>query len=88
MFQAMVGLPQDVGGDSIPHPQRQALGHTPRFGVWIAVYRGAAPSGFVISGSRRGGTHAGLMLAARITLAHFSVSSAMNLPKPAGDSFA
>jgi len=29
--------------------------------------------------------HAGLMLAARITLAHFSVSSAMNLLKPAGD---
>jgi hypothetical protein len=26
------------------------------------------------------------MLAARITLAHLSVSSAMNLPKPAGDS--
>jgi hypothetical protein len=25
------------------------------------------------------------MLAARITLAHFSVSSAMNLPKPVGD---
>src|SRR5262249_41871049 len=27
----------------------------------------------------------GLMLAVRITLAHFSVSSAMNLPKSAGD---
>jgi hypothetical protein len=33
-------------------------------------------------GEREG--HSGLMLAARITLAHFSVSSAMNLPKPAG----
>jgi hypothetical protein len=29
--------------------------------------------------------HAGLMLAARITLPHFSVSSAMNLPKSAGE---
>src|SRR5262249_60863233 len=28
--------------------------------------------------------HSGLMLAARITFAHFSVSSAMNLPKSAG----
>src|SRR6267142_5808684 len=34
----------------------------------------------------RSWTHAGLMLAARIAFAHFSVSSAMNLPKPAGDS--
>ena len=31
------------------------------------------------------GGHSGLILAARITLAHFSVSSAMNLLKPAGD---
>src|SRR5262249_10651367 len=31
------------------------------------------------------GNHSGLMLAARITLAHFSVSSAMGLPKPAGE---
>src|SRR5262249_20105024 len=31
-----------------------------------------------------GPDHSGLMLAARITLAHFSVSSAMNLPKSAG----
>jgi hypothetical protein len=30
--------------------------------------------------------YSALMLAARITLAHLSVSSAMNLPKPAGDS--
>jgi hypothetical protein len=29
--------------------------------------------------------HSGLMLAARITLAHFSVSSAMSLPKSAGE---
>src|SRR6476620_12107297 len=29
--------------------------------------------------------HSGLMLAARITLAHFSVSSAMSLPKSPGD---
>ena len=29
--------------------------------------------------------HSGLMLAARTTLAHFSVSSAMSLPKSAGD---
>src|SRR6516162_3450552 len=29
--------------------------------------------------------HSGLMLAARITLPHFSVSSAMNLPKSAGE---
>src|SRR6516162_1055713 len=29
--------------------------------------------------------HSALMLAARITLAHFSVSSAMSLPKSAGD---
>src|SRR5262245_29783123 len=29
--------------------------------------------------------HSGLMLAARTTLAHFSVSSAMNLPNSAGD---
>src|SRR5262245_30957397 len=31
-----------------------------------------------------GPDHCGLMLAARITFAHFSVSSAMNLPKSAG----
>ena len=31
-----------------------------------------------------GPDHSGLMLAARITFAHFSVSSAMNLPKSAG----
>jgi hypothetical protein len=30
--------------------------------------------------------HAGLMFAARITLAHFSVSSLMNRPNPAADS--
>src|SRR5215475_13872408 len=30
--------------------------------------------------------HSGLMLAARITLPHFSVSSAINLPKSAGES--
>ena len=30
-------------------------------------------------------THSGLMFAARITLPHFSVSSAMNLPKSAGE---
>jgi|SRR6516162_1772127 len=37
---------------------------------------------------RRGDNQAysGLMLAARITLPHFSVSSAMNWPKSAGDS--
>jgi hypothetical protein len=29
--------------------------------------------------------HSGLMLAARTTLAHFSVSSAMSLPKSAGE---
>ena len=29
--------------------------------------------------------HSGLMLAARITLPHFSVSSAMSLPKSAGE---
>jgi hypothetical protein len=29
--------------------------------------------------------HSGLMLAARITLAHFSMSSAMSLPKSAGE---
>src|SRR5262245_27450836 len=29
--------------------------------------------------------HSGLMLAARITLAHFSVSSAMSLPRSAGE---
>src|SRR6516162_689151 len=29
--------------------------------------------------------HSGLMLAARITLAHFSVSSEMSLPKSAGE---
>src|SRR6476659_3495053 len=31
------------------------------------------------------GFHSGLILAARITLAHFSVSSAMSLPKSAGE---
>src|SRR4051812_26080188 len=34
-------------------------------------------------GEREG--HPGLMLAARITLPHFSVSSAMSLPKSAGE---
>src|SRR6516165_7347455 len=38
-----------------------------------------------ISPARRPGAHAGLMLAALITLPHFSVSSAMNLPKSDGD---
>src|SRR6516164_830452 len=33
----------------------------------------------------RGWLHSGLMLAARITLAHFSVSSAISIPKSAGD---
>src|SRR5262249_49854467 len=33
-----------------------------------------------------GRTHCGLMLAARKTLAHFSVSSAISLPKSAGES--
>ena len=33
----------------------------------------------------RRATYSGLMLAARITLAHFSVSSAMSLPKSAGE---
>jgi len=28
--------------------------------------------------------YSGLMLVRRITLAHFSISSTMNLPKPAG----
>src|SRR5258707_843889 len=32
-----------------------------------------------------GQSHSGLMLFARITLPHFSVSSAMNLPKSAGE---
>src|SRR5262245_50713086 len=32
-----------------------------------------------------GSAHSGLMLAARITLAHFSVSSAISLPKSAGE---
>src|SRR5262245_7814129 len=32
-----------------------------------------------------GQTHSALMFAARITLAHFSVSSAMSLPKSAGE---
>jgi hypothetical protein len=31
------------------------------------------------------GAYSGLMLAARISLAHFSASSAMSLPKSAGD---
>src|SRR5712675_517848 len=35
---------------------------------------------------RRGQHHCGFMFAARITLAHFSVSSAMNLPKSVDDS--
>ena len=34
---------------------------------------------------RRDCDHSGLMLAARITLPHFSVSSAMSLPKSAGE---
>ena len=33
-----------------------------------------------------GAGHSGLMFAARITLRHFSVSSAINLPKSAGES--
>ena len=36
----------------------------------------------IVGGAPR---HSGLMLAALITLAHFSVSSAMNLPKSAGE---
>src|SRR5262249_10890918 len=39
------------------------------FAEWVMEYRG----------------HSTLMLAARITLAHFSVSSAMSLPKSAGE---
>ena len=35
-------------------------------------------------GTREACAYSGLMLAARITLAHFSVSSAMSLPKSAG----
>jgi hypothetical protein len=35
---------------------------------------------------RAGQAHPALMLTARITLPHFSVSSAMNLPKSPGDS--
>jgi hypothetical protein len=38
----------------------------------------------VMERGQPGQTYSGLMLAARITLAHFSVSSAMSLPKSAG----
>src|SRR3954467_2818032 len=49
----------------------------------ISDMRFAHPKFMNVVSMRR--THAGLMLAARITLAHFSVSSAMNLVKSAGD---
>ena len=47
-----------------------------------AAFRAAGESGSVRCGEA---AHSALMLAARITLPHFSVSSAMNLPKSAGE---
>src|SRR5262245_8553944 len=48
----------------------------------VAAIRGTERYG--ISGRGRA-DHSALMLAARITLPHFSVSSAMSLPKSAGE---
>jgi hypothetical protein len=45
-------------------------------------FHSALPAFRATVGSRN---HSGLMLAARITLRHFSVSSAMSLPNSAGD---
>jgi hypothetical protein len=72
---------------------------TLRQGIRVGTTRGDAPallpicltvpeptfSPIGIYGISRREDHSGLMLAARTTLAHFSVSSAMSLPKSAGE---
>src|SRR5262245_36864294 len=61
----------------LPQPCIKAfrrIGHEPDHHSSIGIY-----------GMSTGGGHSGLMLAARITLPHFSTSTAMNLPKSAGE---
>ena len=53
--------------------------------ILAAITEGHSPNGkYGISGCEQSEPYSDLMLAARMTLPHFSVSSAMNLPNSAG----
>src|SRR5262249_26793126 len=74
-FGLLCGLKSDLSEKCQPRTFLAAVGWAPRLRrTGIMEYRGLA-----------GVPYSGLMLAARITLPHFSISSAMSFPKSAGE---